>query len=311
MRRASFPLTLTVLLATAFSGRSADAPRVVDVWQGSPPGASTPAADEKVVEQVFGANKVKRIANVSRPTITICRPASDRDTGAAVLIFPGGGYQSLSWDLEGEDVAKWLNSIGVTGVILKYRVPRPKSDTPGTQPVGPLQDAQRALSLLRTRAAEWGIDPNRIGVLGFSAGGHLAASVTCNFDKRAYEPANDIDKASCRPDFAVWIYPAYLLVRDKTELAPDIRIRDECPPTFIVHAGDDPLVKVDNCLFAYLALRHAHVPAELHVYTSGGHGFGLRPSRHLASTWPQRCAEWLKVRGFLTRPESASVGKRD
>jgi acetyl esterase/lipase len=306
MTRAFVPL-VTVLTA-ALPLRAADKPTVVDVWTGPPPGVITATAEEKVVPQKWGGNTVKRISNVSKPTITVCRPPGDRDSGAAVLICPGGGYQSLSWDLEGEDVAAWLNSIGVTGVILKYRVPRPAASTPGSQPVGPLQDAQRALSLVRAKSGEWGIDPKRIGILGFSAGGHLAASVTCNFDKRAYEPADETDQVSCRPDFAVWVYPAYLLMRDKTDLAPDIRIRKECPPTFIVHAGDDALVKVDNCVMAYLALKHAGVPSELHVYTTGGHGFGLRPSRHPASTWPQRCADWLSARGFLSKPDSASVG---
>jgi acetyl esterase/lipase len=261
-----------------------------------------PTAEEKVVIQKLRNNSLKRVTNVSKPTITICKPPSDRDTGAAVLICPGGGYQSLSWDLEGEDVVTWLNSIGVTGIILKYRVPRPAAKPPGTQPVGPLQDAQRAMSLVRARAAEWGVDPQRIGVLGFSAGGHLAASVECNFDKRSYEPVDNTDKVSCRPDFAVLLYPGYLLVRDKLDLAPDIRIRSECPPTFLVHAGDDGLVPVENVLQAYIALKHAGVPAELHVYTTGGHGFGLRPNNRPSSTWPQRCAEWLKSQGFLTKP---------
>jgi acetyl esterase/lipase len=309
MHRVPSLLALTALLTIALPGRSADKALELDVWPGAAPGVSPTPGEEKITEQKFRGKSVKRIANVSKPTITVCRPPKDHDTGAAVVIFPGGGYQSLSWDLEGEDVVTWLNSIGVTGIILKYRVPRPKSEAPGVQPIGPLQDAQRALSLVRSRAAQWGIDPARIGVLGFSAGGHLAASVTCNFDRRAYEPIDDIDKVSCRPDFAVWIYPAYLVVRDKTELAPDIRIRTECPPTFIVHAGDDPLVKVENCLVSYLALKHAGVPAELHVYTSGGHGFGLRPSRLPSSTWPQRCADWLAARGFLTKPDVSSVGR--
>jgi acetyl esterase/lipase len=302
MRRGAFLPTLITLLAVASPGRAGDKPLVLDVWPGPAPGVSALVNEEKVVTQKWGNKSLKRVTNVSQPTITVCRPASERDTGAAVLICPGGGYQSLSWDLEGEDVAAWLNSVGVTGIILKYRVPRPAANPPGTQPIGPLQDAQRALSLVRARAGEWGIDPQRIGIIGFSAGGHLAASVACNFDRRAYEPADETDKVSCRPDFAVLLYPAYLLVRDKTELAPDIRIRKECPPTFIVHAGDDGLVKVENCLQAYLALKHARVPAELHVYTSGGHGFGLRPSGLPSATWPQRCAEWLGSRGLLTKP---------
>jgi acetyl esterase/lipase len=301
MKRMAFRLTLPLLLIAACWARAADKPLVVDVWPGAAPGVSGPVSEEKVVTLKLGPTSIKRVTNVSHPTITVYRPPHDLDNGAAVLICPGGGYQSLSWDLEGEDVVTWLNSIGVTGIILKYRVPRPLPNTPGTPPIGPLQDAQRAMSLVRTRAAEWGIDPERIGILGFSAGGHLAASVSCNFDKRSYEPLDDSDKVSCRPDFAVLLYPAYLLVRDKIELAPDIRIRKECPPTFIAHAGDDGLVKVENCIQAYLALKHAGVPAELHIYTTGGHGFGLRPSPRPSSTWPQRCAEWLGSQGLFAR----------
>jgi acetyl esterase/lipase len=306
MRRVTF--VFAFIFAVALSGRGEEKAPVLDVWPGAVPGPAQPAGEEKITTQKIGKGTIKRVANVSHPTITVYRPASDRDKGAAVLICPGGGYQSLSWDLEGEDVAQWLNSIGVTGIILKYRVPKPVPNTPGMQPIGPLQDAQRALSLVRSKAAEWGIDAQRIGIIGFSAGGHLAASVSCNFDKRAYEPIDPIDQVSCRPDFAVLLYPAYLVVRDKLDLAPDIRIRKECPPTFIVHAGDDGLVKVDNCLQAYRALKMAGVPAELHIYTTGGHGFGLRPNDRPSSTWPQRCGEWLKARGFLTRATPPAHG---
>jgi acetyl esterase/lipase len=302
MKNVSYASTLALILALAAQARAADAPAVLDVWPGAAPGNGQPTPEEKTVTLKIGGNSIKRVSNVSHPTITICRPADDHNTGAAVLICPGGGYQSLSWDLEGEDVVKWLNSIGVTGIILKYRVPRPAAAAPGEQPIGPLQDAQRALSLIRSRAAEWQIDPKRIGIIGFSAGGHLAASASCNFDKRAYDNVDPVDSVSCRPDFAVLLYPAYLVVRDKTELAADIRIRKECPPTFIVHAGDDGLVKVDNCLQAYRALKMAGVAAELHIYTSGGHGFGLRPNDRPSSQWPQRCAEWLKSQGYLTKP---------
>jgi acetyl esterase/lipase len=297
--------TLLILLALVAPGRADEKHPVLDVWPGAPPGVTGPLSEGKITEVKGKQISIKRVSDVTKPTITVWPAPSENNTGAAVLICPGGGYQSLSWDLEGEDVARWLNSIGVTGIILKYRVPRPLNNTPGQQPIGPLQDAQRAMSLVRAKAGEWHIDPQRIGIIGFSAGGHLATSVSCNFDKRSYEPIDEIEKQSCRPDFAVLLYPAYLLVRDKLDLAPDIRIRKECPPTFIVHAGDDGLVKVENCLQAYLALKHAGVPAELHVYTKGGHGFGLRPSGKPSSTWPQRCAEWLSSQGFLTKSAPA------
>jgi acetyl esterase/lipase len=186
----------------------------------------------------------------------------------------------------------------VTGIVLKYRVPRRPDQAKDKPPIGPLQDAQRALSLVRSKADEWHLDAKRIGILGFSAGGHLAASASTNFDKRAYEAMDDIDKVSCRPDFAVLIYPAYLLTKDEKELAPEIRVRKECPPTFFAHANDDP-IKPDNSARMYLALKRAGVPAELHIYSSGGHGFGLRPTEKPCSTWPKRCAEWLRTQGVL------------
>jgi acetyl esterase/lipase len=272
---------------------------VVNVWPGKAPGETGDVGPEKFLEKKPKEKPgVKRLTNVSQPTLTIYRPAPDRDTGTAVVICPGGGYHILAWDLEGEEVAAWLNSIGVTGIILKYRVPR-RSNEPGDKPpLGPLQDAQRALSLVRSNARKWKLEPDRIGILGFSAGGHLTASAATNFDKRAYQAVDDVDKVSCRPDFAVLIYPAYLLAKGEDKLAPDIRVGKKCPPMFFAHAGDDG-VKADNSVQMYLALKRAGVPAELHIYAAGGHGFGRRPSRHPCSTWPQRCADWLRSRGLL------------
>jgi acetyl esterase/lipase len=287
----------------SLGARAAEKPITLDIWPGKAPGETADIGEEKILEQKPNEKKVKRVTNVSKPTITIFRPEKDKDTGAAVVIAPGGGYHILAWDLEGEEVATWLNSIGVTGIVLKYRVPRRPDQPKDKPPIGPLQDAQRAVSLVRSKATEWGIDPNRIGILGFSAGGHLAASAATNFDHRAYEAIDAVDKESCRPDFAVLVYPAYLVVKDKDELAPDIRVRKECPPTFFAHAADDG-VKADNSVQMFLALRRAGVGAELHVYGSGGHGFGLRPSQHACSAWPKRCEEWLRSQGVLkTKPK--------
>ena len=273
---------------------------VVDVWPGKAPGEKGDIGEEKFLDQKAGEKQVKRLTNVSRPTLTIFRPAKDKDTGAAVVICPGGGYNILAWDLEGEEVAAWLNSIGVTGIVLKYRVPRRPTDAKGEPPIGPLQDAQRAMSLVRTKSKEWGIDPKRIGILGFSAGGHLAAAATTNYDQRAYEALDDVDKQSCRPDFAVLVYPAYLVAKDKDELTPQIKVTKETPPVFFAHAGNDG-VKAENSVVMYLALKKAGVPAELHVYSTGGHGFGLRKSDNACSTWPDRAGEWLKALGFLKK----------
>jgi acetyl esterase/lipase len=241
----------------------------------------------------------KKVTNVSRPTLAVFRPAKEVDTGAAVVIAPGGGYRIVAYDLEGEEVATWLNSIGVTAVILKYRVPR-RPGTPADQPPAvALMDAQRALSVSRSRAKEWGVDPNRIGMLGFSAGGHLTAWTATNADRRAYDPVDDADKASCRPDFTVLVYPAYLQkAKGAVDLSPEIRVTPQSPPCFLAHAGDDP-ISPENSVSLHLALKRAGVPSELHLYPTGGHGFGLRPSDKPCSTWPARCADWLRDMGFL------------
>jgi acetyl esterase/lipase len=291
-------LTILLLLGALAAAGAADTPRTVAVWPGKPPGEMGEIGAERILDVKPGEKPIKRLTNVSKPTLTIFRPPREKDTGAAVVICPGGGYNILAWDLEGEEVAAWLNSIGVTGIVLKYRVPRRPDQPKDKPPVGPLQDAQRALSLVRSKAKEWGLDPNRIGILGFSAGGHLSAAAATNFDRRAYEPLDEIDAVSCRPDFAILIYPAYLVDRDKPQLAPDIRVSTQTPPMFLAHAGDDR-IGPENSVHLYLALKKAGVPAELHIYAAGGHGFGLRPSEQPCSTWPARCAEWLRSQGIL------------
>lgn len=298
MKHRAVLLTLSIVLSLNTSIRADDKPLVLDVWPGKVPGETGKIGDEKFLDQKPGEKPVKRLTNVSKPTISIFRPARDKDTGASVLICPGGGYNILAWDLEGEEVAAWLNSIGVTGIVLKYRVPRRPDDAKNEPPPGPLQDAQRAVSLVRSKAKDLNLDSSRIGILGFSAGGHLAAATATQFDKRTYVTMDEVDSISCRPDFAVLVYPAYLAAKDKAELLPTVRVPKDSPPMFFVHASNDP-VKSDNSIQLYLALRRVNVPAELHIYASGGHGFGLRPSEHPCSTWPQRCADWLQTQGML------------
>ena len=216
-----------------------------------------------------------------------------------MLIFPGGGYWDLYWELEGEEVVAWLNSIGVTGVILKYRVPR-RPDEPKDEPARrPLQDAQRAVSLVRSKAADWGIDSERIGVIGFSAGGHLAIATATHFDKRAYEPVDEADKISCRPNFAIPVYSGYLKAKDKEELAPAIRIPAGTPPIFLVHGGDDLISPPENSVLMYLALKRASISAELHIYSRTAHDFGVRRNDRPYSEWTASCVHWLRDQQLL------------
>ncbi|MBX9678516.1 MAG: alpha/beta hydrolase [Gemmataceae bacterium] len=273
-------------------------PTVLKVWPGKVPGEKEAIGEEKTLEQKPGEKKVQRLTNVSIPTLSVYRPAKEKDTGAAVIVCPGGGYNILAWDLEGEEVAQWLNSIGITGIVLKYRVPRRADDAKDKAPAGAFQDGQRAVSLVRSKAKEMNIDPDRIGMLGFSAGGNLAVRVATGFDKRTYEAIDDVDQVSCKPNFAVLVYPGGIVNKDRTELLSDIAIHKNVPPLFLVHAANDP-VPCENSILLFLAARGAEVPAELHVYATGGHGFGLRPSTDPVSTWPQRCADWMKKSGWL------------
>ncbi len=271
--------------------RADDAPTTIDVWPATAPGETGQVGDETRVTD----GGITRVSNVTKPTLTFFRPEKDKDTGAAVIINPGGGYSILAWDLEGEEVAKWLNSIGVTGILHKYRVPA-RPNQPRYK--APLQDAQRAVSLVRSKAGELSLDPKRIGMLGFSAGGNLTAVASTNWQQRAYEPIDDVDKVDCRPDFAVLVYPAWLAREDRPELVDEVPVDQTTPPMFLAHAGDDP-IKVDASVVMYQALQRAKVPAELHVYATGGHGFGLRPSAHPCSHWPERCGEWMKNQKLL------------
>ena len=293
-------LGLAMMIGYVSPIAAAPARTTFDLWPGSPPGEVGAIGPEKATTaaQPNGRTVITSLTNVSKPTLTVCCPESAGNTGVAVLVFPGGGYNALAWDHEGEQVARWLNSAGITAAILKYRVPRREGTSKDTQPIQALMDAQRAISLVRSKAAEWGVDPKRIGVLGFSAGGHLAAWSATNFDKRAYDKVDAADEASCRPDFAVMIYPGGVVKGGTTELSPTIHVTPQTPPCFFAHAGDDR-VSPENSIMMWLALKRAGVPAELHVYASGGHGFGMRPTGKPAATWPKRCEDWLHAMGVI------------
>ncbi len=269
------------------------------LWPNAAPGEKGGIGVEtntsKPNEKLVAGKPVVRLGHVSIPTITLYRPAKHKDTGAAVVVCPGGGYNILAMDLEGTEVCQWLNSLGVTGVLLKYRVPAREGLE---RYAAPLQDAQRALGMVRFHAAEWHIDPSRIGILGFSAGGHLSAVASTHFEKRAYEPVDEADHVSCRPDFTVLIYPAYLVRSKGPDLSPELTVTSNTPPTFLVQTENDP-VHVENSLFYYLALKKAGVPAEMHLYATGGHGYGLRKSDEAVVSWPMRAGEWMRKLGVL------------
>jgi acetyl esterase/lipase len=265
------------------------------LWPHAAPGApSNPAPEIDTTtpkENLIAGRPLVRLGNVSSPTLTLYTPPG-KNTGAAVVVFPGGGYRILAIDLEGTEVCDWLTSSGITCVLLKYRVP----DTgPYPKSAAALQDAQRALGIVRSHAEEWHIDPQRIGVLGFSAGAHLAAALSTHFETRLYDPIDAADTLICRPDFAVIVYPGYLAIAEES-FAPnsEIRATDKTPPSFIVQAEDDP-VHVENATVYFLALKNAKVPAELHIYAQGGHGYGLRRTPLPVTAWPQLAETWLRT----------------
>lgn len=279
------------------------------IWPGTAPDATPVTAPEFTLttgsQALVAGRPVVMVGNVSRPTMTFYPPAG-RATRAAVVVFPGGGYWDLAMDLEGTEVCDWLTARGVTCVLLKYRVPgsgpyqasAPKS---GPYPKWPqaLEDAQRTMGLVRLHAAEWHIDPHRIGVLGFSAGGHLAAAMSIHFHARIYPALDAADRQSCRPDFAVALYPGHLSrYENPSELNADLRVTDQAPPTFLLQAEDDPVDNVENSLDYYIALKRAGVPVEMHLYAQGGHGFGLRRTKLPVTAWPQLVETWLRTIGM-------------
>ena len=292
-----FCLNLVFSLFVATSAWAAKTPQPILLWPDGAPGETNTTAIETNTSTpgkgLVAGKPVIRLGNVSQPAITIYQPPKSKRNGAAVVICPGGAYSILAYDLEGTEVCEWLNSKGVTAVLLKYRVPRKN--------IAPLQDAQRALGLVRHRAEEFGIDPGRIGILGFSAGGNLAAKLSANNAQRAYPAADAADNASCRPDFQLLIYPAYLATTNAPEkLVPEVAVNSQTPPAFLVMAADDP-VRVDNVLAYAHAMREARVPVELHVYATGGHGYGLRRTKEPITAWPELATIWMENRGLLKR----------
>jgi acetyl esterase/lipase len=286
-------LALAFTLVLALSARAAD-PVVVKLWPGKAPGEVKEIGPEKYLEAKKGQSEVKRLTDVSEPTIAIYTPAKDKANGAAVVVAPGGGYSILAIEHEGTQTCEWLQSIGVTAVLLKYRVPQREMQKPAN--LAAIQDGQRAMSLIRSKAHELGIDPNRIGMLGFSAGGNLTAWMCCH-DKREYESDDKVGAIPFKPDFAILVYPGGLIDKGG-ELKSEFKVTKETPPMCFVHATND---SSENSVALYSALKKAGVPAEMHLYASGGHGFGMNKIPHPAASWPDRAADWMKARGFLEK----------
>jgi len=283
----------------------------IPIWPGAAPHAPPVVAPETLSitrphEHLVADRPWAYLENVSRPTLTVYAPTG-QNTGAAVVVFPGGGYQILAIDLEGTEVCDWLISRGITCVLLKYRVPnagRSWDQSCGcdrnTASSMPLEDAQRAIGLLRYHATAWHIDPHKVGVLGFSAGGHLVAAVSTHFERRVYTPIDSADLQSSRPDFAVALYPGHLYDPRRHALNATIRVTHATPPTFLLQAENDRVDDVRNALVYYAALKQAGVPAELHLYAEGGHGFGLRRTRFPITAWPSLVEAWLQSIGVTT-----------
>ncbi|MBT6957443.1 MAG: alpha/beta hydrolase [Opitutae bacterium] len=270
----------------------------IRVWPGKAP--DEPAGIEsKKAKAVTGSDGVIRILYVDTPELFHFPASPDMATGTCVIVCPGGGYGKLAWNKEGTEIATWLNTLGVDAVVLKYRVPRRDREKPHPWP---LQDLQRTIRIVRSKAAEWKIDPNRLGVMGFSAGGHLCAMASSHYLEESYKPIDAIDKLDARSSFVVLIYPAYLgsVRKDANRIDPLVKVDAKTPPTFIAITHDDG----DRAIFAalyYAELKRNRVPGELHIYNKGGHGYGLRPSANPVSSWPDRLGDWFRSSGLLKR----------
>lgn len=315
--RAFLAAVCVVLVLGVGSGRAAvwepgSGHTQIAIWPHGAPDSRSLGGDEYVEtvrNPLIAGRPFVEVGRVSRPTITVYVPKV-RNTGTAMVVFPGGAYEVLGIDFEGTETCDWLTTIGITCVVLKYRVPgETGTSKAAVPPVSPadekrwaLEDAQRALGLIRLHAAQWNIDPHKIGVLGYSAGGHLAAALSTHFQRRLYKTVDAADLENCRPDFVVGIYPAYLAVGiNRFGLTPDIRdhMSSRVPPTFLLQAEDDHSASVEDSLSYYAALKKAGVPVEMHLYSQGGHAFGLRRTKLPITRWPQLVQTWLGTIGMI------------
>ncbi|MBN2068016.1 MAG: alpha/beta hydrolase [Opitutales bacterium] len=288
--------------------------QTISLWNGAVPGSIENPDYHQTVDGNDGWVKMRFITD---PSLVMYPAPKEKATGTAVIICPGGGYWGLAIEHEGDKIAKWLNELGVTAFVLNYRLP--DDSIMENKSIGPLQDAQKALRLVRRHSAEWGIVPDRIGIMGFSAGGHLASTLSTHYNEKVYEP---IDATSARPDFSVLIYPVismsseithggsrqFLLGENPSEnkvnhFSNELQVSENTPPAFLVHSMNDGTVPVENSIRYALALKQAEVPCELHIYETGGHGYGMGWSNETESTWPQACKKWLQTKGLISTNE--------
>ncbi len=292
-------VALLFLLQAQATAEKRLAPPVVRLWSGKAPRETREPAPTRDItkpgEGKVAGKSVFRLTPVVDPQVTVFLPPAEKATGAAVVICPGGGRHILAWDLEGSEVAEWLNTLGIAGVVLSYRVPAPAGETPWQNAV---TDAQRAISLTRSRAKEWNLNPDKVAILGFSAGGEVA-TLTSLATARGYPASDMVDEQSCVPSAALLIYPAYLVDAKTQALLPHVKVHAKTPPTFLVHAMNDP-VTPDSSLLMAQALRRAKVPFELHLFARGGHGYGLRATAEPVTGWPALAGPWLL--GTLVKP---------
>lgn len=296
-----------VVIVSNVSGQS----KVIEIWNGKVPGAIPNANYKQTVDSEDNWTKMRFVTN---PTMDMYPVPKGIATGTAVIICPGGAYWGVAIAHEGKEIAQWLNSLGITAFVLKYRLPN--DAIMADKAVGPLQDAQEAIRLVRRHAKEWGINPDKIGIMGFSAGGHLASTLSTHFDEKVYEAA---DSTSARPDFSLLIYPVISMEESITHKGSQVNllgdnpsperikyfsneslVNGETPPAFLVHSIDDGAVPVQNSIGYALAMEKYHIPCELHIYQSGGHGYGLGKSKNTESSWPETCRKWLESRGLLS-----------
>jgi len=286
--------------------------KIIEVWNGKVPGSISNSTYKETVDSAYWI-KIRFITN---PTIQVYPAPADKNSGTAVVVCPGGGYYGISFVGEGQEIAKWLNGLGISAIVLHYRLP--DDAIMKNKSIAPLQDGQEAIRIVRRNAKEWGIDPHKIGIMGFSAGGHLASTVSTHFDEKVYNP---IDSTSARPDFSLLIYPVISMDTTITHLgsrenligknpSPEmvkhfsnaLQVTDKTPPAFMIHSMDDGTVPVENSIEYALAMKKHHIPCELHLYERGGHGYGLSRSNNTESTWPEACRKWLVTRGYIGEP---------